>query len=80
MKSIKKIHFNITFLTLILLLIFIFIYSGLEIVETRTETMHWKSATFILYDFTKVIGILLIIILATYIFLKKKYYSGIDTK
>jgi len=71
----KKTYFNLIFLILIIVLILLFVYSGLEITETKTETMAWKSGRFILTDLTKVIGILLILTLPTYGFLKKKYYS-----
>ena len=42
--------------------------------------MAWKGGRFILTDLTKVIGILLILTLPTYAFLKKKYYTTSDKK
>jgi hypothetical protein len=71
----KKAYFNLTFLILIFVLFSLFVYSGIEIIDSKTETMEWKGARFIMTDLTKVIGILLILTLPTYGFLKKKYYS-----
>jgi hypothetical protein len=79
-ETMKKAYFNLTFLILIVVLISLFVYSGLEITETKTETMAWKSGRFILTDLTKVIGILLVLTLPTYVFLKKMYYSKSDKK
>ena len=76
----KKAYFNLTFLFLIVVLISLFVNSGLEITETKTETMAWKSGKFIMTDLTKVIGILLILTLPTYVFLKKIYYSKNEKK
>jgi len=70
----KKVYFNLTFLILIIALISLFVYSGLEITETRTETMAWKSGKFILNDLTKILGILLALTLPLYFILKKKYF------
>jgi hypothetical protein len=79
-KTMKKAYFNLIFLMLIIVLISLFVYSGLEITETRTETMAWKSGKFILTDLAKVIGILLVLSLLVYFFLKKKYYVKNDLK
>ena len=70
----KRQYFNLIFLISVIVLISLFVHSGLEITETRTETMAWKSRKFILTDLTKFIGILLILSLPIYFFLKKKYY------
>jgi hypothetical protein len=71
----EKAYFNLTFLILIIILFSLFVYSGIEIIESKTETMEWKGGRFIMTDLTKVIGILLILTLPTYVYLKKKYYS-----
>ncbi|WP_178987369.1 hypothetical protein [Winogradskyella schleiferi] len=76
----KKAYFNQTFLILTVVLISLFVYSGLEIIETKTETMAWISGSFIMTDLTKVIGVLLMLVLPTYIFLKKRYYLKSDKK
>jgi len=68
----KKAYFNLTFLILIIVLFSLFVYSGIEITESKTETMEWKGGRFIMTDLTKIIGILLILTLPTYSFLKKK--------
>ncbi|MBG7612359.1 hypothetical protein IU405_08875 [Polaribacter sp. BAL334] len=67
----KKAYFNLIFLILIIILFLLFIYSGIEITESKTETMEWKGGRFILTDLTKVIGILLILTLPIYVFLKR---------
>ncbi|MDV7141017.1 hypothetical protein R3X28_19195, partial [Maribacter sp. TH_r10] len=79
-ETMKKTYFNLIFLILIIVLILLFVCSGLEITETKTETMAWKSGRFILTDLTKVIGILLILTLPTYGFLKKKYFQQITNR
>ena len=71
----KKAYFNLTFLILIIGLISLFVYSGIEITYSKTETMEWKGGRFVRTDLTKVIGIFLMLTLPTYGFLKKKYYS-----
>ncbi|MCB0745688.1 MAG: hypothetical protein KDC67_17425 [Ignavibacteriae bacterium] len=76
----KKTYFNLTFLILIIALFSLFVYSGIEIIESKTETMEWKGGRFIMTDLTKIIGILLILTLPTYIFLKKKFYTASDKK
>lgn len=70
----KKVYFNLFFLILIITLISLFVYNGLAITETRTETMAWKSGKFILNDLTKTLGILLVLTLPLYFVLKKKYF------
>ena len=70
----KKQYFNLIFLISVIVLISLFVYSVLEITETRTETMAWKSGKFSLTNLTKIIGILLILALPIYFFLKKKYF------
>ena len=77
-KTMKKAYFNLIFLILIIILFLLFIYSGIEITESKTETMEWKGGRFILTDFTKVIGILLILTLPIYVFFKKRYYSTVS--
>jgi hypothetical protein len=79
-KTMKKAYFNLIFLISIIVLISLFVYSGLKITETRTETMAWKSVKFILTDWTIFIGILLVLSLPMYFFLKKKYYLKTDIK
>ncbi len=76
----KKVYFNLTFLILIIVLLSLFVYSGIEITESKTETMEWKSGRFIMTDLTKLIGFLLIMTLPAYVFLKKKYYTTYDKK
>lgn len=71
----KKVYFHLTFLILTITLISLFIYSGIEIIETRTETMAWKGGRFILTDLTKVIGLLIVFTLPTYFFLRKIYFT-----
>lgn len=71
----KKAYFNLAFLILIIILFSLFVYSGMEIFEGKSENMEWKTGRFIMTDLTKVIGILLVLTLPTYVFLKKKYYS-----
>ncbi|GGZ94250.1 hypothetical protein GCM10007028_35700 [Algibacter mikhailovii] len=71
----KKAYFNLTFLILIIILFSLFVYSGIEIIVSKTETMEWKGGRFIMTDLTKVIGVLLILTLPTYVYLKKKYYT-----
>jgi hypothetical protein len=71
----KKVYFHLTFLVLIIALISLFLYSGIEIIETRTETMAWKGGRFILTDLTKVMGLLIILTIPLYIFFGKIFYS-----
>jgi hypothetical protein len=71
----KKPYFNLIFLILIIVLISLFVYSGLEITETKTETMAYKSGKFILTDFTKDIGVLLVLTYPIYFLLKKRYFA-----
>ena len=70
----KKSYFNLTFLILIIVLFSLFVYSGIEIIESKTENMAWKGGRFIMTDLTKAIGVLLVLTLPTYFFLKKRYY------
>lgn len=68
----KKLHLNLTFIILIILLIFLFIYNGLDYSEEMTESMAWKSAKFKMTPESKFIGILLVLSFPFYFVLRKK--------
>ncbi len=76
----KKVYFNLTLLISIIALIILFVYSGLEVIETKTETMMWKSGKFIMTDLSKVIAIILILTLPMYLFIKRKCYTNNNLK
>lgn len=71
----KKAYFNLAFLILITILFSLFVYSGIEISEGTSENIKWKTGRFIMTNLTKVFGILLILTLPTYVYLKRRYYS-----
>jgi len=56
------------------------VFSGLKITQSKTETMAWNSVKFILTDLTKIIGVLLILTLPLYFFLKRKYIPKSNIK
>jgi uncharacterized membrane protein YjdF len=60
------------FIILILLLIFLAIYSGIEFQKITTETMEWQSAKFKITDKTKIFGIGILLSILGYIILRKK--------
>ena len=76
----KKSYFNLIFLVLIFVLIILFMLSGLKITQSKTETMAWNSIKFILTDLTKTAGVLLILTLSLYFFLKRKHIPKANIK
>ena len=74
----RKIHFNLIFIFLILTLIFLFFYSGWNYSENMTETMVWKSGKFKITEKTKLIGIILILSFPAYYVLRKKVFHKIE--
>jgi hypothetical protein len=70
----KKTYFNLLFIVLIITLLVLFLYSGLNYSERVTETMMWKSGKFKITNNTKFIGIILVLCLPTYFILKKKIF------
>ncbi len=63
---------TLIFVILILLLIFLTVYSGIEFQKITTETMEWQSARFRITDKTKIFGIGILLSILGYIILRKK--------
>jgi hypothetical protein len=70
-----KASFNLIFFLIITSLLFLFGYSSLEITETITETINWKSGKFTITFYSKIIAIITVICIVIYFVLKKKYFS-----
>jgi hypothetical protein len=66
---------NLIFLILILILISMAIYSGIEFGKSTTDTMEWQSAKFRITTKTKIFGIGVILSILSFIILGKKVTS-----
>ncbi len=63
---------TLIFVILILLLIFLTVYSGIEFQKITTETLEWQSARLRITDKTKIFGIGILLSILGYIILRKK--------
>lgn len=73
-----KKRLNLFFLTLLLILIFSFIYSGIEYQESVTETMKWQSGKYSLTDNTILIGMGIIVSIIIYLILRTRFATSGD--
>lgn len=71
-KIMTKRKLTLIFVILILLLIFLTVYSGIEFQKITTETLEWQSARLRITDKTKIFGIGILLSILGYIILRKK--------